>query len=209
MASDVRGIFALLRAGDLALANSFASSVGTAYPKDPKAFEENIDVLFTLDFTTSASIFSTMGSGGSGKALAPFTDRFLTLVESGKVQHGMDTLVVSVLTACASDAPEVVLPHLDRIYKAFIKVPNADTSLAMLVGACGKAPGASARVTAVLGGMLFEAALAPHTLPVVLGCLVNQTQGLGENYAAMDPFMDKVTPSFAAHACMSLFALRK
>ena len=204
LAADVRGIFATMRAGDMTLAQSLATAAPTAYPKDPKAFEDNIDVLFMMDFVVAGSIFTTMAGGGSGKALASYVDKFTSLVESGTIQYGMETMVIMVLSSCANDAPELVLPHLDRIYKAFIKLPNADASLAMVVGACGKADGAALKVTAMLGGMLSEPSLSQYTPPMVLSCLVTQTEALGDNYAAMDPFMEKVYDCFDS-ICVSCF----
>jgi len=155
-------------------------------------------VLFMMDFVTAASIFTTMASGGSGNALASYVDKFVSLVESGTVQYGMETMVLIVLSSCANDAPDLVLPHLDRIYKAFIKVPNADSTLAMVVGACGKADGASLKVTAMLGGMLSEPSLSQYAPPMVLSCLVNQTETLGDNYAAMDPYLEKVGEAYGS-----------
>jgi len=44
--------------------------------------------------------------------------------------------------------------------------------------------------------MLSEPSLSQYAPPMVLSCLVNQTEALGDNYAAMEPYMEKVDNTF-------------
>ena len=41
----IRVVFACVKAGASSMANVLTSSAQAAYPKDPKAFEDNLDVL--------------------------------------------------------------------------------------------------------------------------------------------------------------------
>jgi hypothetical protein len=46
-----------------------------------------------------------MAMGSSGHAFAPYVERFLTMVESGEIKHGMDSTVFTILGGAAKGDP--------------------------------------------------------------------------------------------------------
>jgi len=192
-AGQTGSIFDSIRAGDTSCVATLVSNYTTMYAEDPAAFETNIDVILKLDFSASSGILYAMASGISAKVLAGHTEHLVALLESKTIQHGSDSMVVTILNGCAEKAPEKVLPFMDRIYACGIALAHADTSLAMLIGNLGKAPGASERVVVMLGTMLSEPTLGPHTPRIILDGISNQFDALGDNTKVLEPFMPQIT----------------
>ena len=116
----------------------------------------------------------------------------------------MESMYCSIILSIATTEPDAVLPNLDRIYAAFVAIPNADTPLAMVVGKCGQAEGGAEKATKMLCGLLGEPTLGPHGPAVILGLLPNLFEALGEaNAALLDPYMGLIR-SHAGSAAASV-----
>lgn len=175
-------VFDLLRAGNKDMANTLAANAMTAYPKDPKAFEDNLDLLLEMDFQSSCTILSQM-STGSPSSLVPHLEFFMAKAESGAVPYGMDVQVLSIFSNVAEKEPNAVFPFVDRLFAKFMASPNADTMLAQCLSRCGNATepaDAAVVVLEKLCGMLYDSGLSAYAPPVVLSGVVNMTALIGD-----------------------------
>jgi hypothetical protein len=161
-------------------------------------FEKNIDVLFTLDFTRTCTIFNTMANNGSGKALSAYTDKFVEMLELKTVKH--DVMVFYILGSISASNPDAVFPYVDKLYQFALSTPNAGNTLASLLANCGKTSidnmkkkDSTMKITEMLCRMLSEDSFGEQVVPSVLNGIVNQFSLLGEeNTSVLTTHMDKI-----------------
>eukprot|EP00613_Pedinella_sp_CCMP2098_P013232 CAMPEP_0171759766 /NCGR_PEP_ID=MMETSP0991-20121206/47077_1 /TAXON_ID=483369 /ORGANISM="non described non described, Strain CCMP2098" /LENGTH=805 /DNA_ID=CAMNT_0012362743 /DNA_START=61 /DNA_END=2478 /DNA_ORIENTATION=- len=133
-------LFEALANGDKTVAQTLAGQASELYGKHPEVFEANVEVMLDkMDFMFSAGIFAQMSMGGSGRAFAPFVLRLIKLVEEGTIQHGMDSIVFTVLSGAAKGDPDAVYPHLERIVPLGLKTANSDMMTCQVIQNCALA----------------------------------------------------------------------
>jgi hypothetical protein len=99
---------------------------------------------------------------------------------------------------------KAVFPHLERIFTLGMKTAKAETSTCTVVQNCGPAtnapaPGAPAICVSYLVKVLENKNVGQHTPPVALAGISAQLALLGDNTAALDPFMPTIKAYATAH----------